>query len=98
MVDGLYALVHVVYLCLYPSKRTHPLTGDPDPDYHCLAFYVHQLMVAAGEGGDIRVGFLLWMWDRELVSFGDKAVQYYSMDDVYFSPLRSTLSHLLNCR
>jgi hypothetical protein len=46
MVDGLYALVHVVYLCLYPPKRSHPLTGDRDPDYHCLAFYIHQLIVA----------------------------------------------------
>jgi hypothetical protein len=60
MVDGLYALVHVVYLCLYPPKRTHPLTGDRDPDYHCLALCLHQLMVAAGEGGDICCGCRIW--------------------------------------
>ncbi len=51
MVDGLYALVLVVYLCLYPPKRTPPLTGDRDPDYHSLALYVHQLMVSAGGRG-----------------------------------------------
>jgi hypothetical protein len=51
MVDGLYALVPAVYLylCLYPPKRTRPLTGDRDPDYHCLALYMHQLIVAGGE-------------------------------------------------
>jgi hypothetical protein len=56
MVDGLYALVPVVYLCLYPPKRTHPLTGDRDPDYHCLALYLH-LLIVEGRRGRYKGGF-----------------------------------------